>query len=196
MTVRPAWTIGRRDVLAGLLAASVAVPAFARGQRAARFPVRIKDMLVTDARSRARFMLMRDLVRDRVVVLNFMYTGCSTVCPMQSAVLSQTQTLLTREMGEAVLFASVSITPITDTPDQLVRFANDQNAGKGWHFLRGGLRETEVFQDGFSSLSPTVEGHPPVFCIGRSAAPQWTRLYGATTPRQIAREVRGWLAEA
>lgn len=194
----------RRDVLGGTLA-TLALPvicgalapgAMAASAPAARFPVRLRDMMVTDARSRTRFMLLRDLVRDRVAVVNFMFTGCSTVCPMQGNLLSGAQRRLASLMGESVLFVSISISPLTDTPEALVQFADTYSAGAGWHFLRAGVPETQRFQEGFDSLAPRIEDHPPMIAIGRTDSPSWSRLYGAPSPALIASEVRRWLGAA
>lgn len=185
----------RRDALLGGLSLSVLPSAgHAANGAAARFPVRLNDMMVTDARSRTRFMLIRDLVQDRVAVISFMFTGCSTICPVQSALLSRTQPLLAEAMGKSVVFASISISPLSDTPEALTRFANTYDAGAGWFFLRGAIAETRRFQEGFDSLVPRVEEHPPVIAIGRAKATSWSRLYGSPQPRIIAAEVRRWLS--
>lgn len=191
----------RRSVVTGALAAAFISgvspsSAMAANAPAARFPVRLRDMMVTDARSRTRFMLLRDLVRDRVAVISFMFTGCSTICPMQGNLLSGAQKRLAREMGETVIFASISISPLTDTPEALVQFANTYAAGPGWHFLRAGVPETQRFQEGFDGLVPRIEDHPPMIAIGRTSNASWSRLYGTPSPAQIATEVRRWLARA
>lgn len=186
----------RRFALAGLASLLLPVPrafAVARGSDAAKFPVRINDLAVMDARTRTKFNLFRDLVRDRVAVINFMFVGCSTICPMQTSILGRAQKLLVPELGQKIIFASVSISPLSDTPAKLVRFANAHGAGAGWHFLRGGIRETQKLQEGFDSFAPIRDDHPPVFCIGRAAAGRWTRLYGMPKPDQVAREARNWL---
>lgn len=186
--------LSRRGAMLGALALPfVPIGASAASGAAARFPVRLRDMMVMDARSRSRLMLMRDLVRDRVAVVSFMFTGCSTVCPIQGALLSGTQPLLGDAMGQSVVFASVSISPLSDTPEALVRFANTHRAGAGWHFVRGGIVETQRFQEGFDSLAPSIEDHPPVIAIGRASSASWSRLYGSPRPKAIAAEVRRWL---
>jgi protein SCO1/2 len=188
---RRAFVAGTSSLLltSGSAIAGAAVPA-------ARFPIRLHEMPVLDARSRRRGLLIRDFMRDRVTVLNFMFTGCSTICPMQAALLSAAQRLLAREMDARVVFTSVSIAPLTDTPEALVRFADAHRAGRGWHFLRGALDETQRFQEGVDSLAPRVEDHPPVIAIGRAGAPRWSRLYGAPAPDLIAGEARKWLVPA
>lgn len=194
-------SLSRRDAVSGMFTAlalpllsGVGVPrAIAANAPAARFPVRLHDMMVTDARSRTRFMLLRDLVRDRVAVVNFMFTGCSTVCPVQGNLLSGASRRLAREMGETVIFTSVSISPLTDTPEALVQFADSYAAGRGWHFLRAGVPETQRFQEGFDSLAPRIEDHPPMIAIGRANSASWSRLYGTPSPALTAAEVRRWL---
>lgn len=184
----------RRDALLGALSlAAMPCGSVAATSAATRFPVRLRDMMVLDARSRTRFMLLRDLVRDRVAVINFMFTGCSTICPVQSTLLSRAQPLLADAMGRSVIFASVSISPLSDTPEALVRFANRHGAGAGWHFLRAGIADTQRFQEGFDSFAPRVEDHPPVIAIGQASTTSWARLYGSPKPKDIAAEVRRWL---
>ncbi len=186
----------RRMALAGMISLLLPViPAHAQTAKgaAARFPVRLNDLTVMDARSRARFNLFRDLIRDRVAVISFMFVGCSTICPIQTSILARTQNLLSSELGKRIIFASVSISPLLDTPARLVEFADAHGAGAGWHFLRGGIRETQRLQEGFDSFAPVRDDHPPVFCIGRASADRWTRLYGMPKPEQVAREARGWL---
>lgn len=191
--------LDRRAALAGLVSLLLPAPcafAAAKDGSAAKFPVRINDLTVTDARTRSQFNLFRDLIRDRVAVINFMFVGCSTICPMQTSILARTQKLLAPELGRKIIFASVSISPLSDTPAKLVQFADAHAAGAGWHFLRGGIRETQKLQEGFDSFAPIRDDHPPVFCIGRASAERWTRLYGMPKPDQVAREVRGWLRSA
>ena len=191
--------VDRRFALTGLVSLLLPVPralAAAPKGEGAKFPVRINDLMVMDARTQTRFHLFRDLIRDRVAVINFMFVGCSTICPMQSSILARAQKLLAPELGRQILFASVSISPLSDTPAKLVQFADAHGSGAGWHFLRGGIRETQKLQEGFDSFAPIRDDHPPVFCIGRASADRWTRLYGMPKPDQVAREARNWLRSA
>ncbi|MFM5908073.1 MAG: SCO family protein [Novosphingobium sp.] len=185
----------RRAFIGGAAASLLAPQALAAGPvSGARFPVQLREMAVTDARSKGRYMLLRDLLRDRVGVVSFMFTGCSMICPMQASLLSRTQRQLASEMGKRVVFLSISITPLTDTVEALVRFADTHRAGTGWHFLRGSLADTQRLQAGFDSLAPRVEDHPPMFAIGKASDSRWTRLYGDAKPEKIARVVRQWVS--
>lgn len=188
----------RRNIIAGALAAT-GLNVFPTSQllagtsTSARLPVRLFEMTMTEARSRRRMKLLRDAMGDKVVALNFMFTGCSSVCPMQSLLLSRTQKLMAGKMGKDVVFLSISISPLSDTPKKLTEFAKTHSAGPGWLFLAGDFVETNRLQRGFEAFEPNRNDHPPVILVGRASAPKWTRLYGMPKPERIARELNAWL---
>jgi protein SCO1 len=131
---------------------------------------------------------------NRLIALNFMFVGCSTICPIQSQLLAQTQKLVAGRMGREIAFVSVTLSPLSDTPDKLVRFANAHDAGPGWHFVAGDFSATSRLRQGFDAYAPRQEDHPPVLFIGRVGDAQWTRLYGMPRPTQIARELNARIA--
>lgn len=175
----------------GLL--SGASQALAAERTAVRLPVRLLEMNMTEARSRRPMKLLRDAMGDRVVALNFMFTGCSSVCPMQSLLLSHTQKLMGAKMGKQVVFLSISLSPISDTPQKLAAYAKAHAAGPGWLFLAGDFIETNRLQKGFDAFEPNRDDHPPVIFVGRASAGKWTRLYGMPRPERIASELNAWL---
>jgi len=188
----------RRDMLLGGLAALTA-PSFAEGavaqrRRALRAPVRLTEMTVNDTRARRQFRLVRDVMGQRVVALTFFFTGCSTVCPMQSMALSRTQALLQPLLGTKAVFISISLDWFGDTPTAIERFAQAHRAGPHWRFLKAPLGEVDTLRRGFESYDPQRDNHPPVIAIGRAGAANWSRLYGNPRPADIASEVRAWAA--
>lgn len=60
--------------------------------------------------------LKDDLVGDRIVVMGFVYTSCTTVCPVISAILQKLQKQLGERAGGDVQLISLSIDPLRDTP--------------------------------------------------------------------------------
>ncbi|MBT0670105.1 SCO family protein [Novosphingobium profundi] len=188
----------RRSFVAGSLAVTTAgllsgLPLSAGDTRAARLPARLFEMTLTEARTRKRMKLLRDAMGDRAVALNFMFTGCSSVCPMQSLLLSRTQKLLGAKMGREVVFLSISLSPIGDTPQKLTAYAKAHDAGPGWLFLAGDFIETNRLQKGFDAFEPNRNNHPPVILVGRANSAKWTRLYGMPKPERIASELNAWL---
>lgn len=81
----------------------------------------------------------------KVLLVNFVYTGCSTVCPVQTRALAEVQATLSRAVRERVRFVSVSIDPLQDTPAALRAFAKRMGADlAGWSFVTG--RPADVVQ--------------------------------------------------
>jgi len=188
--------LSRRDVVSYTIAAACGfmLPRAAepKGGQPLRAPVDLVDAVMLDVRARRQVRLVREIMGERVVALTFFFTGCSTVCPMQSMSLSQAQELLGSLMGEKVVFASVSIDWLGDTAQAIEDFARSHQAGPHWHFLKGPLETVDKVRRGFDSYDPRRDDHPPVIAIGRVGVPAWSRLYGFPTGEQVAAEVRAW----
>src|SRR5712691_4974642 len=75
----------------------------------------IADAPVIDQTGAARHFYS-DLIKDRVVVMNFIFTTCTTICPTMGATFSRVQRLLG---DRSVSLISVSVDPATDTPQRL-----------------------------------------------------------------------------
>jgi protein SCO1 len=185
--------IDRRTAIAG---AAFALLSKATSAHAApvKAPVRLLEATMIDARSRRPVRLVRDVMADRLVALNFMFIGCSTICPMQSQILARTQKLVAKRLARDLVFVSITLSPLSDTPEKLARYAAQHDAGPGWKFLTGDFAETTKIREGFNAYARQENDHPPVFFIGRAGAPQWSRLYGMPRPELLAREIGAWSA--
>src|ERR1051325_9627111 len=78
-----------------------------------------------------------DLVKDKVVVINFMYPTCNGVCPGITANLSQLQDLLGNRLGRDIFMISITLDPKEDTPAVLRSYARSIRARPGWCFVTG-----------------------------------------------------------
>lgn len=187
--------LSRRDLLVYLAAMGVSViagPLSAKG--ALKAPVRLYDAELLHARTGKSMHVVSEVMRDRVVAMNFVFTVCSSTCPLQSASLARAQRLLGASMGREVTFLSISIDPFNDTPAQLNRFADAHGAGQDWHFFTGNVNAIDTLREGFDLFDPRRDDHPPVIAIGRADASDWSRLYGIPSPEVIVEEVNAWLA--
>ena len=86
--------------------------------------------LVTQDGERVRFY--DDLIQDKVVVINFIFTSCNDVCPAETARLRQIQEQLGDRVGRDVFMYSISIDPERDSPEVLKRYSETFSAGPGW----------------------------------------------------------------
>lgn len=187
--------LSRRDLLVYFAAMGVSVvagPVSAKG--ALKAPVELYDAELVHARTGKSMHVVSQVMRDRVVALNFVFTVCSATCPLQSASLARAQRLLGARMGRQVTFLSISLDPFNDTPARLNRFADEHGAGRDWHFFTGNVDAIDTLREGFDLFDPRRDDHPPVIAVGRADAPSWSRLYGIPSPKVIVDEVNGWLA--
>ena len=82
-------------------------------------------------------------LRGKVVVLNFIFTTCTDVCPIFTANLAQLQRTLNSRDSEDVFFVSITTDPEIDSPKVLKAYAQRYSADfKNWAFLTGS--ETEL----------------------------------------------------
>ena len=77
--------------------------------------------------------------RDKNVILSFVFTGCSSYCPAQTARLSVLQAELDAELGrDAYEIVSVTLTPVTDGPKEMKAFADRFKVqSANWRFSTG-----------------------------------------------------------
>ena len=75
-------------------------------------------------------------LRGNLLVIDFFFTSCRTVCPVQTSRMAQVQQRLGDETG--VHLISFSVDPETDTPDVLKAYAGRYGADPTrWSFLTG-----------------------------------------------------------
>jgi protein SCO1 len=121
----------RRSLLAVLLA-----PTLAYGQRRP-LPVIGEAPAFVLVDQRGHRLSLADL-RGKVLALSFVFTTCSDTCPIVTAKLVDIQRRLGGDFGRRVHFVSISVDPLTDTPERLRAYAARFNADTpGWSFLTG-----------------------------------------------------------
>jgi protein SCO1 len=129
--------------------------------------------------------LERELANDAPLVLNFVFTTCSSSCSLQTAVLAQVQ----RERlarGQRLQLASITIDPDNDTPEQLRRFASTFHVGPGWQFYTGRFDDLLRVQRHFDVYRGSKASHPPVLLMRRHARAPWVRVEGFPQAGELA----------
>ena len=127
---------------------------------------------------------------DEPVMLNFIFTTCTTICPVMSATFAQVQ----EELGparEKVRMVSVSIDPEHDTPERLREYAERYKAGPQWRFLTGDLDDSIAVQKAFDVYRGNKMSHEPTTLLRVSQDGPWVRLDGIASAAQIVAEYRG-----
>jgi protein SCO1/2 len=207
-----AWRIGLGVVLAAGLVSAVdrhpremlaTLPAMMPDLRLAAAPVQqppseatyqetirhysFPDVTLTDMNG-GRVRLQTALRDPAPLVLEFMYTTCSGVCPITSALLAQAQSELAIGHPDVRVW-SISIDPDADTPDRLQLYAQLYAAGPNWRFFTGALDDIVTLQAAFDAYRGNKMRHEPLIFI-RAHDDQWVRVNGLPSAAELVDEFR------
>lgn len=140
-------------------------------------------------------MFFDDLIEDKIVAINFIYTSCPDTCPLETAQLTRVQNILGDRLGQDVYFYSITIDPDHDTPEVLKEYR--ARFGARWTFLTGAeddiieLRRklglyVEEIQDGSNN-------HNVNMIIGNQATGRWMKRSPFENPHVLADQLGNWL---
>ncbi|AKU10078.1 uncharacterized protein SCO1/SenC/PrrC [Azoarcus sp. CIB] len=155
--------------------------------------VRFPDVKLLDQNSRER-SLKSDVIGDRIVVMDFVYTSCTTVCPVVSAIMGEVQQKLGGRVGREVALVSLTVDPVRDTPARLRDYARSRGAGAGWSWLTGSTTAVNDTLKGMGTWTPNFEDHPVVMMVGDGRSGKWTRFYGFADPAMLVAQVESLIA--
>jgi protein SCO1/2 len=139
--------------------------------------------------------LAADIVGDRIVVVDFVYTTCTTVCPVLSAIFAQVQQKLGDRVGDDVIMVSISVDPLRDTPARMKSYASKLGAGEGWVWLTGQKQTVTKVLEEFGAYTPNFEDHPSMILVGDGKTGQWARYLGFPAADQIVMKVNEFSTE-
>jgi protein SCO1/2 len=146
--------------------------------------VKIRDrVLVTQDGKSVHFA--DDVIAGRIVVMDFIYTTCTTVCPVLSTILGQVQIGLGERLGTEVHMVSVSVDPGRDTPERLKAYSESHKAKPGWLWLTGEKTEVDDVLRGLGAYTPDFEDHPSMVLVGDAGSGTWIRFFGFPGPDKI-----------
>jgi protein SCO1/2 len=131
-----------------------------------------------------RVLLPRELDDGRPVLLNFIFTTCSSSCPLASRTLEEFQRKLGPEAARVHL-VSISIDPEQDTPARLAAYARRFHAGPGWQYYTGTVAASIAAQRAFDVYRGEKMSHTPVTLIRAAPGKPWLRLEGFATPDEL-----------
>lgn len=147
-------------------------------------------LLTQDGKS-VRFY--EDLIKGKVVLINFMFTTCTGVCPPMTANLAKVQQRLGDRVGRDVIIISISVDPTVDTPARLKQYAVNFKAGPGWYFLTGEKQNVEWVLYKLGGYVEERTQHSGTLIIGNEATGEWLKTVALHDPARIADAVRALL---
>jgi protein SCO1/2 len=139
--------------------------------------IRLVDKLLTTSHGEeVRFA--SDVIADHIVVMDFVYTTCTTICPALSAIMQQVQAGLGDRLGADVRLISITVDPVRDTPARLRDYAARLRAAPDWLWLTGEKGSVDDVLHGLGAYSPNFEDHPSIVLVGDPQNGTWKRFFG------------------
>jgi protein SCO1/2 len=137
--------------------------------------------------------LVADLAAEtRPVLLNFIFTTCTAICPVMSHVFSEVQSGLGADASK-VRMVSISIDPEQDTPERLKAYAAQYGAGPQWTFYTGSAQGSVAVQRAFGAYRGDRMYHEARTFIRSERGSTWTRIDGLATPEALVAQARSAL---
>lgn len=125
---------------------------------------------------------------QQTVIVSFIFTSCTAVCPVLTATLTQTR----KHLGAAadrVRIVSVSIDPDYDTPARLSAYAKQHKASGDWRFFTGNQEAIVTLQKAFNAFRGDKNNHVPLALIRPAGKRYWVRYEGFTSATVLANEI-------
>ena len=139
-----------------------------------------------------------DMLEGKVVVINFIFTTCVDVCPLDTAQLRKVYDLLGEHPGKDIFLYSISVDPERDTPEALRGFMKQYQIGKGWTFLTGKREDIDLIQKklGIAPSGPNPSAHTTSLVLANVPAGSWIKRSPYENPQMIANLLTGHLNAA
>jgi protein SCO1/2 len=191
--------VSRRDLLKGvaalaLLRTTAGVSAHGLlGPVTPALPLPALEVTLHDGRR----LPLAAVLRGRLTALQLMFTGCSSVCPVQGAVFAELQALLRRESAGRVpapQLLSISIDALGDDAPALARWRTQFGAGADWRAGVLDLAGVDRLLDTLRGRATGVDRHSAqVFIVDGAGRLVYrcAELASATAVAQVLRQARG-----
>jgi protein SCO1 len=143
-------------------------------------------------------MFYDDLIKNKIVSLNFFFAKCDEICPTVTANLAKVQKLLGADVGKKIFMYSFTLKPQEDDVSAIKHYREMFNAGPGWTFLTGRPEDMEKVRQGigFTYPDPAIDKdktqHIGNVRYGNEPLMLWGACPGLARPRFVAESI-SWM---
>ena len=135
------------------------------------------DVLLLDQDGKSH-RLYTDLMKDRIIIVNAMFTTCTSVCPPMNHNMEMIQERLGDRLGKDVVMLSFTVDPVTDTPPVMKAYAAKFHARPGWYFLTGKKENLDFALRKFGQVIQKPDDHSTIIIIGNDRTGLWKKAFG------------------
>ncbi len=154
--------------------------------------------LITQDGEKVRFF--DDLIKDKVVAINFIYATCVDSCPLETARMKRVKEILGERVGKDIFFYSISIDPENDTPAVLKAYKKKFKIGPDWTFLTGNevdiinlRKKLGLYLEEIQNNEDNPNDHNLGLIIGNQATGRWMKRSPFENPYILASQMGDWL---
>ena len=151
------------------------------------FPIEtidLPDVMVIDTDGRPRRFL-QDIAGGRLLVMNFNFTTCETICPVGNVVMKAVDERAGAEVDAPVRLLSITIDPAQDTPRRMRAAAEEVGASENWLWLTGSPADIDRLLGRFGARAAEIQLHDPIFLIGDARTGRFRRIIGLPEPERL-----------
>ncbi len=157
--------------------------------RATRVELDVPDLLLTNQDGR-QAKLVSEYIGNRTVAFTFVYTSCTTICPVINGIFKRLQTRIGPELGQKIAMLTLTIDSVVDIPARLKEHTENLGIKPGWDFLTGDRDTVKQILKALEVYTPDIANHPPVVFVIDGSKGEWYRLNGFSSPELIEQTLR------
>ena len=132
-----------------------------------------------------------DVLKDKVVVINFIFTNCKGACPLITHKLTLVRDGLEGKIGDPIQFVTLSLDPTRDTPAAMKEFAKTHHADhEGWTFLTGKSENLDSIIKRLGQFTDDLEAHSTMMLVGNVKSAHWMKIQPQEMPPQIVEKLK------
>jgi protein SCO1/2 len=132
-----------------------------------------------------------DVVRGKVLLIQWMFTHCNRSCPLATPKLLRIQKRLEQRLGDNVRLVSISVDPDHDTPSALKKYASHFRSARNWVLLTGNKNDVDLIRRKLGVYDPDEKRleHMNVLTVGNEPEGQWLAMPVFSSDAEIVRTV-------
>jgi protein SCO1/2 len=124
---------------------------------------------------------------EKLIILDFIFGTCTTICPVLSVSFAHLQKKLGEDV-DRVRLVSITIDPDNDTPEVMKEHLQKYGAQPGWDALTGKRENIIQVLKAFDSYVSNKMDHFPLTLLRAPGETQWVRLYGLLSSSDLRKE--------
>lgn len=151
--------------------------------------VQVADVQTLDQDGRS-LRFASDVIADHLVVVNFIYTDCKTLCPISSAIFARLQELLgENSRAYDARLISITLDPVYDTPTRLKTYSRQYEVGARWIWITGSEENIGTLTRGLGASTDNFRQHESLILVGDARNSRWTVFNVLPKPEILLAEI-------